>query len=269
MCRDDLGVPSFGFTMGAWLPYRLFEAVRNPYCMPVFGGIFLGSDYLNLAGPKPGITHDEESGAYYHTHVYSYPLAEMMSLMTSKECNPGGYTDMDIVMMSEFDPVASDDMLALFIYFETAMFANPLAVGACAIECGTLNAGISPQSMQLWWCAGCWGPLYPMTNSTNVKASKHTEASLVLAKELAIKHRRGLGHITYGTENMCGGKLAPFLPKEQYKWQQLFPTPEANKPCCHWTGASEYITGGVSRDRPYIGEDMVHLLFRYTDCCMH
>lgn len=269
MCKDKLGVPKPGFTFGSFLPFRLFEAVRNPYCMPALGGVFLNKYWMNLAGPKGGDATGVASGAYYHTHVYSYPLAEMMNLMTSKECNAGGYADMDIILMSELDPVASDDMLAMFIYFETVMFANPLAVAACAVECGTLNAGVTPKSFEMWWCAGCWGPLYPMSNTTNVRASKHTETSLITAKQLAVKHRRGLGHITYGSENMCGGKIALFLPKEQYKWQQLFPVPEAKKPCCHYTGASEYITGGVSRERPYKGEDIVHVLYRYTDCCIN
>ncbi len=247
-CPDPLGIPSIGFSVGAWLPYRLFETVRNPYCMPVLGGIFLNDDWLALAGPN---TAPEEhfAGSYYHTHVYSFPLATMMELITSKECNPGGWQDMDLMMLSELDPVASDDLLAMFIYFETAMFANPLTIAACGAECSKLTAGFAP-STALFYCAGCWGSLYPMTNSANVRASKHSETSLLNARQLAVKHRRGLGHKTYGSDAMCGGKTAIFLPKEQYKWQHLFPVAQANKPCCHWTGASEYVTGGVSRERP-------------------
>lgn len=265
-CPDPLGLPKLGFSLGAWLPYRLFENVRNPFCMPAFGGIFLGQDWTNLAGPKGDGTTEAQKGSYYHTHVYSFPLATMMELITNKECNPGGYQDMDIIMMSEFDPVSSDDLLAMFIYFETAMFANPLATAACGVECGQLSAGQTPTN-SMFWCAGCWGALYPLTNTSNVRASKHQESSLVDARQLAVKHRRGMGHLTYGTGNMCGGKLAVFVPKEQYKWQHIFPVADSNKPCCHWTGSSEYLTGGVRRELPTIGEDIVQLLYRYTDCC--
>ena len=51
-CPDKLGVPQPGFTMAAWLPYRVFETVRNPFCMPVMGGEFMNKDWLSLAGPS-------------------------------------------------------------------------------------------------------------------------------------------------------------------------------------------------------------------------
>jgi len=269
-CPDDLGVPQFGFSVGAWLPYRLFEAVRNPYCMPTLGGIFMSDDWLALAGPAdtPNATAAKQ-GSYYHTHVYSFPLHSMMDLLTSKECNPGGFMDMDLMLMSEFDPTASDELLAMFIFFETALFANPVGVAACALECSTLIAGVKPATAQTFWCAGCWGSLYPLTNRAGTTESPHNASSLVFARQLALKHRRGMGHKTYGTDNMCGGDLEPFMPKEQYRWQHLFPVPQAKRPCCHFTGQSEYLTGGVSRNRPYSGEDVVQVLFRYTDCCSY
>ena len=269
LCYDGLGVPSFGITFGGWLPYRLFETVRVPWCVPSLGGIYLNTDRHQVGGPHTDAEDHHASKNYWHTHVYSFPLATMMELLTNKECNAGNFNDFDVIMMSEFDPLAADDELSLFIYFETAMFANPLAVASCAIECGTLSAGVAPSSGQLWWCAGCWGPLYPLSNNTNRDPSRHQTGSLASARQLAIKHRRGLGHITYGTENMCGGKVYPFLPKEQYKWSQLFSRPEAEGRCAHWTGESEYKTGGSSRSIPFSGEDQVFMLWRYTDCCLH
>jgi conjugal transfer pilus assembly protein TraU len=60
-----------------------------------------------------------------------------------------------------------------------------------------------------------------------------------------------------------------FMPKEQYKWSQYFPDPEASGRCCHWTGESAWQTGGYHRQIPAVGEDAVHMLWRYTDCCIH
>lgn len=31
-CSDDNGIPNLGMTGGAWLPARLIEVVRKPYC---------------------------------------------------------------------------------------------------------------------------------------------------------------------------------------------------------------------------------------------
>lgn len=269
VCYDGLGVPSFGISFGGWLPFRLFETVRTPWCMPSFGGMYLNHDFHQLKGPYIDGEDSWQQKHEWHTHVYSFPLATMMELLTNKECNPGGYNDFDIIMMSEFDPIASDDELSLFIYFETAMFANPLAVASCAIECGTLAAGVAPLSRSMWWCAGCWGPLYPLSNNTARDSSVHQTGSLASARQLAVKHRRGLGHKTYGNDAMCGGHIDPFLPKEQYKWSQFFYRSESSGRCAHWTGESEFKTGGVARSLPGVGDDQVFMLWRFTDCCLH
>ena len=177
---------------------------------------------------------------------------------------------MDIMMMSEFDPYSSDELLGMFFYFESAMFANPLALSACSLECGLLSAGGTPKLGEVWWCLGCWGGVYPMSNHLNTIQSNHNTSSSLSGKMLAVKHRRGLGHTTYGSSNMCGGKRSLFMPKEQYKWQHLFPVAEATSgKCCHWTGVSEYVSGGVMRNIPYTGEDTVQVLFRFIDCCAH
>jgi len=38
-CDGDEGIPMLGVTAGAWLPARLIEVVRKPYCSPIMGGI--------------------------------------------------------------------------------------------------------------------------------------------------------------------------------------------------------------------------------------
>ena len=35
MCSGNGGMPKLGITAGAWLPARLIEIVRKPYCSPV------------------------------------------------------------------------------------------------------------------------------------------------------------------------------------------------------------------------------------------
>jgi conjugal transfer pilus assembly protein TraU len=269
VCTDGLGVPSFGFSLGMWVPYRLMEVVRQANCLTVFGGTYLGAKTADGRGGNDEGPWGWYSTYDYHVHTYSFPLATMLDLMVGKECNPGGYANMDIIMMTEFDPTALDEELALFVYFETVLFSNPAAAAACSIECGLLSAGKKPVSDQFWWCLGCWGPLYPLTPRENGNMSQHTATSIMAARQLAVKHRRGLGQKTYGTDAMCGGKLDVFVPKEQYKWSNLFPVPEASGRCCHWTGEEENKTGGNRRSVPTTGEDTVHMLWRYTDCCMH
>ena len=42
-CDGDHGLPRLGVTGGAWLPARLIEVVRKPYCSPIMGGISFNS----------------------------------------------------------------------------------------------------------------------------------------------------------------------------------------------------------------------------------
>jgi conjugal transfer pilus assembly protein TraU len=137
-------------------------------------------------------------------------------------------------------------------------------------ECGMLSAGVTPSSSPFWWCLGCWGPLYPLSTADSGDFGFHAPTNALAARQLAVKHRRGMGHKTYGKDSLCGGKTEIFMPKEQYKWSQFFPVPEADGPkCCHWTGESQFKTGGFRRQIPAVGEDAVHMLWRYTDCCIH
>ncbi len=268
-CKDGWGVPTYGLSIGGWLPYRVFEAVRNPYCSPVLGGIFLSKNVTNLAGPGGDLDkHGDPKQGYWHVHALSFPLLEMMNMLTGSNCNPGGYSDMDFIMLSELDPTVSDGELSMLFYAETAMFANPLAVAACGAECALISAGVKPQPGGFFWCEGCWGSMYPLTNSVSNNRNPSLSAYQAVTRTLALKHRRGLGEITYGEANMCGGLIYPFVPKEQYRWQQFYPYPNAaTGSCSHWTGTSTFETGDVSRDIPDVGEDRVFLLYRYVDCC--
>jgi len=68
-----------------------------------------------------------------------------------------------------------------------------------------------------------------------------------------------------GDDAVCRGYIYPTLPKSQYKLEQFYPLAEANGN--HWLGQSSF-TWGEWRNIPAVGEDFVHLLWRWTDCCL-
>ena len=69
----------------------------------------------------------------------------------------GGF---DLAYLTEVDPLWKDDELTLIINPDAILFANPLAIAACAADCvaASIGFGLAP----LFWCAGCQGGLYPM-----------------------------------------------------------------------------------------------------------
>jgi len=119
-------------------------------------------------------------------------------------------------------------------------------------------------------------------------------SSLLLQRQLASLHRRGLAEKTMGEEEMCGTTYSYFIPRSQYRVSMLYPVPESarSRPlfdppkqssggsssptsfvpsddCCHRLGESVHqwstLKGGRSRPGK---ENYVYLIWRYVDCCV-
>lgn len=263
VCDDELGLPDFGFPMGAWQPARLIEVVGEPYCSPALGGIKLVDNSKHQGGRLvQGVKTDEV--LYYDYHYYAFPLMVMLELIIQPKCNVGGYRSFDVMYLSEIDPIWSDDELAFYTNPETVAFANPIAQAACIADCAWVTAGQAPKE-EAFSCAGCWGPMYPFTGNMNYEFHPIRGSSMVATRAIASLHRRGLAHKTYGDDAMCGGKIFPMIPRPQYKMSLMFPSAEANN--AHWIG-DNVLKWGESRNR--IGQEQyLYLLWRYTDCCMN
>ena len=119
----------------------------------------------------------------------------------------------------------------------------------------------------MFWCAGCWGSLYPFTGNIPPNESPPRDSSLTATRAIAALHRRGLAQKTFGDAALCGGYIYPMIPKSQYKMSMLYPLAEASGTCCHPLGLSTMLWGEW-RNIPAVGEDFVYLLWRYTDCCL-
>lgn len=88
--------------------------------------------------------------------------------------------------------------------------------------------------------------------------------SLMAARAIYALHRRGLEWRSMGDDAMCGGKLAPYFPKTQYRFQVFHPVAETSDN--HVVGEMVY-TWGLGRTIPAVGEDPVYLIWRWLDCC--
>jgi conjugal transfer pilus assembly protein TraU len=281
-CSGDQGIPSIGITGGAWLPARLIEVVRKPYCSPILGGASFNNG-VRLWGGHKEVEGDGTDKTYYNYHYWAFPLYAILQLFVQNNCNSGGLRNLDMMYMSELDPTWNVDELAFFMNPEAVIFANPLAVAACVVDCATIT--VSQPITSLFWCAGCWGNLYPFTGNIASDASAPRDTSLLTARVLASLHRKALAHKTYGDDALCGGQIYPMIPKQQYKLSTLFPLAEADSEriessdasgiihskildkCCHWIGESPF-KWGEHRTIPGTGEDYVYLIWRYTECCL-
>jgi len=146
---------------------------------------------------------------------------------------------------------------------EAALVANPLAIASCAADAASATVGTSIDEM--FWCAGSWGHLYPLSGYNTAAGSLAENTSLLASRSLAAMHRRGLAWRTMGNDAMCTGRIDPMLPKSQYKMSMFFPISETAT--SHKIGATA-AAWGEWRKIPAVGEDAVYVAWRWLDCCM-
>ena len=303
---DTGRLPTIGFSVGMYLPSRLMESVRKPWCFPALFGADLGDarimdSALNFGGEGPYLNEmSSQSDALYTWHMYALPLMEILELMDLPQCNVDNYSSFDVMFMSEGFPHWYNEELAFLIQPEALIFGNPIAQAAQLIDCTA--ASVDDPLDEIFWTAGCWGSFYPITgHSPGGGTAQHP--SLIASRAMFLISRLGFLKRTIGSDAMCGGERMPVLSKEQYRWQQLFPVAESsnddggsNPPppdidpatevtipdtqttandfdisnvrggCCHNFGENTMLWGEW-RSRPATGEDFVFLIWRWTDCC--
>ena len=272
MCTDRLGIPDFGWSLSMWMPKKIIEVVKTPWCSPALQGTRLQKDLFGLG--KPGGSEDASSDgklASMQYHYFSYPLFAMLEMFVLTDCNTDGFSDFDLQYVSEIDPTWQNDITAILLNPEAIIFANPLAKMWCAADCVATTAGAPLESS--YGCAGCDGSLYPFTGNV-IDADDPVRASSLLAQRaLASMHRRGIAKKTMGEDNMCSPSFWPMLPKSQYKLSMIYPVPEATstdeQECCHGLGESihSWSTAAGGRTRPG-KENYLYLLWIYRDCCV-
>lgn len=263
LCEDNLGVPHPGLTVGLWQPARIVELVHAPGCAPALGGIKLPLGPQRLRGTTGQGARDNSDAWFMNYHYYAFPLLILLDLFFDAHCNADGYVDFDVLSLSELDPTWNEPELAFLASPETALFASPVALAACAGDCAAATAGTPMDS--LFWCAGCWGNLYPASGYARSHGGAVDHTSLYSARILAMLHRRGQAWLTMGDEALCRGVIYPMIPKSQYKLSMFYPVPETDS--AHPIGASTF-RWGLGHTYPGLGETaQLYLLWRWHDCC--
>lgn len=227
---DSGQMPTIGFSVGMYIPSRIVEVVRKPWCFPVLFGADMGDaeimdGALSFGGDGPYKNNmDPETRSQYTWHFYAFPLMEILELMDLPQCNVDNYSTFDVMFMSEAFPHWYDSELAFLIQPEALIFGNPIAQAAQLADCtaASLGSGIN----EIFWTAGCWGSHYPVTGDTG-SGSSVQEASLASSRAMFLLSRLGFLKRTIGSDTMCGGARMPVLTKSQYKYQQIFPVAES------------------------------------------
>jgi len=249
---------NIGTPVSYYEPFMLVEFVKRGYCSPILAGATLGG--VNKISTNGANSRGSETFYDYHT-VY-FPVLRMLELFLDPGCDTDGLISPEVGFFSEVDPLWEDEILSMFTTPEALLFNTPVANLACTTECMQQQWNIFNVSTAAFWCAGCWGNVYP--NAGYVESTRINVTSLLTARVLANWHLRRVLKKTYGDKSMCTRETTRYVPKEQYKISMVYPDPEINS--SHAIG-SPSLRWGESRNKMGPGENHVYLLYRYVDCC--
>lgn len=270
MCSKGHGaVPIPGITVGFWEPVRMVDVTRTPYCMTNLGGILLADKPSKMSSYSRShdIRRSTHSG-FYHLHYYVYPPIYWLELITDFACLEK--STFDVAYMSEFDVTWNDPKMQSLMNPEAIIFGNPLAQAACAYDCASATANFAEDN--LFWCAGCYGNLYPLSGANRDFIGGVQNSSLLTLRILAKMHRLGLARKTMTHDSSINGKLCRKevslkLPKSQYKLQMVYPKSTSGNIGCWPLGLSDQLYSAF-KEYPYDGEDFGYLIWRKTNCCL-
>ncbi len=253
-----------GLKTGFWEPSRMVDVTRTPYCFPGLGGITIdfgiqAPDHGNQT--RPGTTDT----VFYQAHWYTNPLMYWLELLLDDNCLEKG--TFDVAYVTELDPLWGDSVNTFIINPDIALFSNIVAQAACAVDCVAANFGFP--LTQLYWCAGCQGPLLPLNGWVGARVGGVQASSLIAARMTAKLHRQLMMWAASGENGTCGYYPQPLMDKRNYKYTMLYPVPQTKKivgKCCQPFGRTSALWG-MGRTFPVKGEDFVYQIFRKRDCC--
>jgi len=260
VCLCDNGpLPTVGIPVGMWLPTTLYESTLTPGCSSTLGGIEIGiADplYLGTSGNPSGTLTQQ---TFNHVHTYAFPPVLLMELFS--RCNRT-YTDIDVLYMSEIDPMWNDPIIAMYGNPVSVFGASLPAVAACAAD--SVSSAMGKPLDNLFWCGGGWSTtVSPYTGYQHAMGPVQYSAASS-QRLMAMNHVRGLDRRMVGSDALCEAQFQPMVKRSHYRWSTVFPRPEAKRN--HGSGEA-LLRWGASRSIPGVAEHPIYLRWDWIDCC--
>ena len=261
-CWEGL-LPRIGLSIGLWEPARLVDVANEAGCFVNMG---FDMDFQLLANGTSTATssNGSDTGSARQAHYYYYPLISWLGPVIDGLCL--GTTLFDVAYISEIDPLWNNVELNNLLNPEAILFANPIAQAACAAECVVASSGNLSMDA-LFWCNGCQGSLYPIAGEVNSHYGGVMASQSVATRLTARMHRLLLARKTANVPTVCSPRIAPIIPKSQYRMQITRPVAKTSG---RYAGApigssTQFIDAG--REIPFTGESFGWLMWRKRNCC--
>ncbi|WP_249352751.1 TraU family protein [Pseudomonas asiatica] len=220
--------PKVGIPTSFWEFDMMTDVTTVPGCFPLLGGVKVN---VGVNADAFGyISDDQSSGigstrdSFMQVNFYINPAMYVMGAILDDTCmdNRG----IDVPWMSFADPTHNDDELAGILTPYAFPFGSMLAIGAMSADAVAAAAGF-PLST-IFWAAGSYGHMYPLTGRNEAHLSMEQTARLQTTRILAKLHAAGTQWAAMGG-TPCGYYPQIIMDKRQYKLTRLYPKPETAK----------------------------------------
>lgn len=227
VCASNL---TLGTPMGFWEPRFMVDVTNKPGCMPLLGGVDINTPYnaseYGTETENLRAINGTNKSAFMHVNQYVNPVMTALGILASSPCLDS--RSFDIPFISWADPTWNDDTLSLLLTPYAYPFASLAAVAAEAPD--AIAATVSFPLASLFWVAGAWGPMYPLTGNVSSNTTPEQVAHLLLARIFAKLHAAGTQQSTAGNDALqsCGSMGLPqlIMDKRQYKTNRVYPFPD-------------------------------------------
>ena len=282
-----------GTPVSFWEMAIVIDVHTEPGCMPTLGGMKIPMPWVDKQKGSIHKVGDVNTQAFRNSSYYTSPLMYLLEAVLDDSCSDR--SPFDVGWSSEFDPSWNDDELALIKMPISYAFGTLPGIMASMPDAAASLVGFPLN--EIFWHAGSWGPMYPLTGNVAQYKSMDQVSRLLATRMLAQAH--GMAELTQlfnkgagrsyacepgepncqsGTSNaaMCAG--APWdmpkqliMKKRQYKIQRIFPLPFTEKlplgGCCTPIGRETALTEHGTQNPSPGYKDFGYAIFRKRDCC--
>lgn len=262
--------PKVGIPTSFWEFDMMTDVTTVPGCFPLLGGVRVNvgvnSDAFGQISDDQGGGISSTRDSFMQVNFYLNPAMYVMGAILDDTCMD--QRGMDVPWVSFADPTHNDDELAGILTPYAFPFGSMVAIGAMSADAVAAAAGF-PLST-IFWAAGSYGHMYPLTGHNEAHLSMEQTARLQTTRILAKLHAAGTQWAAMGSNAMCGYYPQIIMDKRQYKLTRLYPKPETAKiagKCCGPIGRSTILTESNTEFPIPCYKDFGYGIFRKRDCC--
>lgn len=254
------GVPTPGVEVTFHEPLYIEEIAKNPGCFSSIGGVKILGGYDM---EQTDLKEDANSTSRWQIHWYEYPVFTILKLFQDFVCvQGGGYA---LAYITELDPTWQNDAWGAVFSPESAIFANKLAAASCAID--AVASAVKHPLDAMFWCAGSWGSVYPLTGNANSSVGRIQSAELVGAKLIARLSRIGMLWDSVGSWAECSPVPMPIWIKSEFTVDPVYPIISSGDGMAIGAPPATNMYKPVESYPLY--ENINQVIFQEQQCCIH